>query len=762
MISFISYMVKIDSYRTFTDSYTVLIHCTLPAHFIFPSQPRSTTMSQREAGATTPFVGLGTGYLQGQGAFDAVCKALRSGYTHFDTAETYKNEERVGEAIRRCGSAQRGSLWTQTKYLGDPCAYGTPGDVLRALQGSLGRLGLSSVQSYLIHLPCGSVWGNGGWIRASTCQRYEEANANRILAWRGMEEAAWRGLTREVGLSNFGVWETAEIVRRARSHLPSVYQGEFHPFYRSDDLVRYLASRGIRNEAYSSTSGVANAAQNGAPPDARAAIGDVARSLNLSHTGLLLRWGLQHGASVWPRSTTAAHLRENLNLEGGPLLPDTAMRTLDSLPQQSRHGQALHHIYNETPFVATRPWPHLEGHWRAAGGGAAGDVTAGGGGLHLDHPDPLAALRRGDVSCVLVRGVLSGEQRRHLMRRLSERNFLPVKGVAENGGGGGGSLRGSVSVVGASPLDVRHSSGGSPYSHSAVTAASKRLDGLFHGASAHGADVNALHVLHRVLDALARRGGKTISTPRGVPPKEEGGTPKDEVAPPNSRIGSLLQAAFGGGGTAGAAATAAVVEAPATPGLLRVVTPGVGTASGLRLSSLYPGAFRRSPASQTPRPYSPTDAGFKPHDHLAAVLCVDAASTTDDDEAAHGVAAWGGEQYGRLYNASLDELLDHVGELQPGVVVADGGRSSSGPVSSAASAASGWAGLGLDDVTHKFLGKRRFASHAPTIRPGDLLIFSSARVHETYNVFDAPRVTLEAELSYSAHNEGGGDLLVWH
>ena len=256
----------------------------------------STTLPLRSGGAI-PQVGLGVWQsARGDATKDAVLAALRHGYRHVDTARIYGNEADVGEAVRESGVA-RSELFVTTKLWNDDQGYDK---ALAAFDKSLGRLGLDYVDLYLIHWP---------------------VPGKRKDSWRALEKLKADGRARHIGVSNFLVTHLEELLADA-TEPPAVNQIEIHPFLQHRETRAFCKKHEIVLEAYSPlTSG---------HKLNDAAITKVAQRVGRSNAQVLLRWGIQHGLVVLPKSTHEARIAENGDVFGFTLDAE-AMQALDQL-----------------------------------------------------------------------------------------------------------------------------------------------------------------------------------------------------------------------------------------------------------------------------------------------------------------------------------------------------------------------------------------------------------------------------------------------
>lgn len=230
------------------------------------------------SGKTIPVVGLGV-YQSTPGAptRDAVRMALELGYRHVDTARVYGNEADVGAAVK-AGSVSREQVFVTTKLWNNDHGYDS---ALRALDGSLQRLGLDYVDLYLIHWP--------------VCDKRRDS-------WRALEAAFEDGRARAIGVSNYLVPHLNELLGEAK-HVPHVNQIELSPFLQRRETVALCTQHGIVVEAYSPLT-------RGERLDHPVVVA-AARAAGRTPAQVLLRWGVQHGYVVLPKSVRRERIAEN-------------------------------------------------------------------------------------------------------------------------------------------------------------------------------------------------------------------------------------------------------------------------------------------------------------------------------------------------------------------------------------------------------------------------------------------------------------------
>ncbi|HVZ72053.1 MAG TPA: aldo/keto reductase [Polyangia bacterium] len=237
----------------------------------------TTTLPLRSGGAI-PQVGLGVWQTPAGGsAREAVRAALGLGYRHVDTARIYGNEADVGAAVRD-GGVPRAEVFVTTKLWNADQGYDS---ALRAFDASLERLGLEYVDLYLLHWPVAG---------------------RRLDSWRALERLRDEGRARAIGVSNFLVPHLEELLARAK-HTPDVNQIELSPFLQRRETVELCKREGVVVEAYSP---LTHGKRLGHP-----VVGDVARRVGRSPAQVLLRWGIQKGFVVLPKSTKRARIAEN-------------------------------------------------------------------------------------------------------------------------------------------------------------------------------------------------------------------------------------------------------------------------------------------------------------------------------------------------------------------------------------------------------------------------------------------------------------------
>lgn len=264
------------------------------------------------AAVEIPYLGFGTYLIPNDEVAAAVSAAIRAGYRHIDTAEGYQNEAGVGAGIKQALESERlarRDLFVTTKlWPGNP-AWGQPakttGSTITSLEASLERLGLDDVDLYLIHAPFD--------------------RAHRLAQWRGLVELEQQGKARAIGVSNFSIQHLEEL-KAAGLPMPVANQIELHPWSQKPELVRYLNDHGITPIAYSSlvplsTWRTAKGHDSAKTEEMRAAglredapFKIMARKYGVTEAQVLLRWAVQKGYPVLPKSTHPERIRKNADL----------------------------------------------------------------------------------------------------------------------------------------------------------------------------------------------------------------------------------------------------------------------------------------------------------------------------------------------------------------------------------------------------------------------------------------------------------------
>ncbi|KAI5802511.1 NADP-dependent oxidoreductase domain-containing protein [Pyronema domesticum] len=235
-------------------------------------------------GAAIPHIHLGVYMMTSREAERSVTAALANGYRGIDSAQWYANEAACGAAIGRSG-IPRSEIFYTTKL-----QTNTSYDATRAaIKTSLKKSGMDYIDLYLLHSPYGGP-------------------QKRAECWRAVEDAVLEGEVKSAGVSNFGVKHIKELLDRGVRVKPVVNQIEVHPFNQNREIVEYCKEQGIVIEAYAP---LVRGMRMRHP-----VLREVAKKYGVTPAQVLVRWGLQMGFVVLPKSTKEQRIKENADVAG--------------------------------------------------------------------------------------------------------------------------------------------------------------------------------------------------------------------------------------------------------------------------------------------------------------------------------------------------------------------------------------------------------------------------------------------------------------
>jgi 2,5-diketo-D-gluconate reductase A len=235
-------------------------------------------------GARIPQLGFGVFQIKPEKTAAAVKAALDVGYRHIDTAEMYGNEKEVGQGILEAG-LDRASVFITSKLNN---GFHEPDDARRAFDGTLSALGSDYVDLFLIHWPLPTLY-----------------DGDFVSTWQVLEEFAAHGRARSIGVSNFQP-EHLDRLAKESATVPAVNQVEIHPYFANEEVRAYGREHGIATEAWSP---IAQGKVLGDPVIER-----IATAVGKSPAQVVLRWHIQRGDIVFPKSVSPDRMKSNFEL----------------------------------------------------------------------------------------------------------------------------------------------------------------------------------------------------------------------------------------------------------------------------------------------------------------------------------------------------------------------------------------------------------------------------------------------------------------
>lgn len=235
-------------------------------------------------GNSIPQLGFGVFQIEPDQTAAAVRAALEVGYRHIDTAEMYGNEKEVGQGIRDAG-LDRGEVFITSKLNN---GFHRPDDARTAFDATLSALGSDYVDLFLIHWPLPTLY-----------------DGDFLSTWKTLEEFAADGRARSIGVSNFQPAHLDRLAEGAKT-VPAVNQVEVHPYFSNDEVRAYGRAHHIATEAWSPIA-------QGKVLDDEVIIG-ITKALGKTPAQVVLRWHIQRGDIVFPKSVSAERVRSNFEL----------------------------------------------------------------------------------------------------------------------------------------------------------------------------------------------------------------------------------------------------------------------------------------------------------------------------------------------------------------------------------------------------------------------------------------------------------------
>lgn len=242
----------------------------------------STTITLNN-GVEIPQIGLGVWRARDDEAYQSVLTALKLGYRHIDTASIYENEAQVGQAIKDSG-IPREEIFVTTKVWNDMQGYDT---TLQAFEASFARLGLDYVDLYLVHWP-------------------RPKKDMYIDTYRALETLYQQGKVRAIGVSNFKIPHLQRLLAHT-TIVPVLNQIECHPYFQQQDVKAFCQQHDIKVEAWAPIMRAGTIFED-------AAIQKLAQKYSKTPAQIILRWHIQEGTIVIPKSVTPSRIQENFDI----------------------------------------------------------------------------------------------------------------------------------------------------------------------------------------------------------------------------------------------------------------------------------------------------------------------------------------------------------------------------------------------------------------------------------------------------------------
>ncbi len=307
-------------------------------------------------GDRMPIFGLGTWKSKPGEVYDAVRQAIKIGYRHIDCAAIYMNEPEIGKAFQDAfadGDVKREDLWITSKLWNNAHAEN---QVLPALRKTLVDLKLDYLDLYLVHWPIAFKSDILGPKDADDFVPLTELPL--ISTWRGMETAQALGLAKHIGVSNFSVKKLKNLIAEAKVK-PEMNQIELHPLLAQNEMLQFCKQENIHLTAYSPLGSFDRSAtlKGADEPNLfdHPIIKEIAAKYGASEAQVLIKWAIQRGTSVIPKSVNPERLQQNFDAQKLQL-SDANMQMLAHVDRHYRFIDGTFWAYPKSSYTVANLW----------------------------------------------------------------------------------------------------------------------------------------------------------------------------------------------------------------------------------------------------------------------------------------------------------------------------------------------------------------------------------------------------------------------
>ena len=300
---------------------------------------------------TMPAFGLGTWNSQPGEVYDAIQTAIQIGYRHIDCALVYGNQKEIGQSLKdvfRKELVNRSEMWITSKLWNNSHSKE---DVIPALKQTLSDLQLEYLDLYLVHWPV-AIRNDILYPRlASDMISLDEVPL--VKTWEAMEQAKEQGLTRHIGVSNFGISNLNLLLENSRVQ-PEMNQVESHPYLQQNDLLAFCKAHHIHFTAYCPL-GSANRPERLKTEDEPRLLDDpiiknISNARSCTPAQILISWALHRGVSVIPKSTNPQRISENFNAQDIEL-SDQEIKDISTLEKNHRYISGSTWVFEDAPYT---------------------------------------------------------------------------------------------------------------------------------------------------------------------------------------------------------------------------------------------------------------------------------------------------------------------------------------------------------------------------------------------------------------------------